>query len=171
MAVFVAFGSNIEPESNLPRAIARLDARAPVRALSTVYLSRAEGAPGAPPFANGVLEVATRLGPRELKFDVLRAVEAEMGRERTADKNAPRPIDLDLILYDERIIKAPDLVLPDPQILVRPYIAVPLCELAPGLTLPGTTSTVRDIVGSLPRHGLKPLAGLTRRLKETYHGR
>ncbi len=171
MSVLVAVGSNIEPERNLPKAIALLDDRARVLDLSTIFLSAAEGPAGQPQFLNGIVKVATRIPPRDFKFDVLRAIEAELGRRRTGDKYAPRTIDLDLILYDELVVNAPDLTLPDPEIFVRTYLAFPLYELEPGLRLPGSALTIEDVVGGMRRKGLQPLADFTRSLKETYHDR
>lgn len=171
MSVFVSVGSNLQPERNLPQAIALLDGRARVLDLSTIFMSAAEGPAGQPHFLNSVVRVATRIAPRDFKFDVLRAVEAELGRRRTEDKYAPRTIDLDLILYDEMVISAPDLIVPDPEILVRPYLAFALYELEPGLQLPGSNRTIEDVVGGMRRKGLTSLVELTRSLKETYHGR
>jgi len=86
------------------------------------------------------------------------------GRHRTADRNAPRTIDLDLLLYDDLVLQIPELTLPDPHILDRAFIAVPLAELAPDLLLPGAASSVREIAARLGRAALEPLPQLSRQL-------
>jgi dihydroneopterin aldolase/2-amino-4-hydroxy-6-hydroxymethyldihydropteridine diphosphokinase len=96
---------------------------------------------------------------------VLRPVEDLLGRVRSGDRNAPRPIDLDLVLYDSREARDEDIVLPDPEIGRRPFLAGPLAELAPGYVLPGETRTLREIAGSLPRDGMEPLLDFTERLR------
>jgi 2-amino-4-hydroxy-6-hydroxymethyldihydropteridine diphosphokinase len=171
MSVFVAIGSNISPERNLPQAVALLDRRARILDLSTIYLSAAEGPAGQPNFLNVVVKVATEMPPRDFKFDVLRTIEAELGRRRSENKYAPRTIDLDLLLYNDLVINAPDLTLPDPEIPARPYLAFPLYELEPGLLVPGLDVALADIVGGMRSKGLRPMDTITRSLKEIYHGR
>jgi 2-amino-4-hydroxy-6-hydroxymethyldihydropteridine diphosphokinase len=171
VSIFVSVGSNIAPEVNVPRAVGLLAERARVTGVSTLYWNAAEGPPGQPPFVNGVVRIESARPPRDLKFEVLRSIEAALGRRRTEDRFAPRTIDLDLILYNDEVIDAPDLVLPDPQIFVRPHLAFPLCELEPGLRLPGSILTIQEVAAGLSRRGLRPLADLTRLLKETYDGR
>ncbi len=80
-----------------------------------------------------------------------------VGRERTADRYAPRTVDLDLLLYGDRVTH--------PDIRERPFVAIPLLELAPDLILPDSGKALRSIVDSLPRYPMEPLADLTRRLR------
>ncbi len=162
---FVAVGSNINPEANMHAALRALALRAQVEALSTVYQTEAENHPDRPLFYNCVVKIQTDLSPKALKFEVLRSIEAELGRRRTSDKDAPRTIDLDLILYDALVLKTSRLLLPDPDIARRPFLAIPLLELAPDLVLPGTRSSVAELAAGLPRNGLQPLQAYTRRLR------
>ncbi len=169
---FVSIGSNIEPETNVRSAILRLASAVRVTAISTVYRTEPVGPPGQPWFANCVVEVETDLAPRELKFRLLRGIESELGRTRSSDKFAARPIDLDLILYDELVMTTTDLVLPDPDIPQRPFLAVPLHELAPGLILPGSGLGIREAAASLSPNTMKPLSAFTKHLrKEFLHDR
>jgi 2-amino-4-hydroxy-6-hydroxymethyldihydropteridine diphosphokinase len=164
--VFVCLGSNIAPAENLPWAVEALSRRVAVCAVSPVYVSEALDAPGTPEFFNAAVEVETDLGPRELKFEVLRAVEAELGRVRTRDRNQPRTIDLDLALYRQRVIDDPDrgLVIPDPDILVCAHVAVPLADLAASAVHPVTGRTFGEIARSLAgRAALRRVAGVTLR--------
>jgi 2-amino-4-hydroxy-6-hydroxymethyldihydropteridine diphosphokinase len=120
-----------------------------------------------PPFYNCVVELATATAPVDLKLSVLRRIEAELGRQRSADKYAPRTIDLDLIAYGDLAVVTADLTLPDPQIAERPFLAVPLSELAPDLVLPGTGRTARDLAEALSQRPLEPLHAYTQLLRET----
>lgn len=151
---FVALGSNIDPERHVPAAVDLLRQRLDVVGVSSFYRSPALGRTDQPPFWNGVVEVRTELEPRELKFDVLRPIESQLGRSRGEDRYAPRTIDLDLLLLGERVIDEPDLVLPDPEIGERPFLAVPLHELAPDLVLPGSGARLADLVARLGEHQL-----------------
>ncbi len=162
---FIAIGSNIEPERNVREGLRRLSQRLRIRAVSTFYRSLPLGRPEQQPFVNGVVEVETDVPPRQLKYGVLRAVESEMGRIRTADKYAPRTLDLDILLYDARMICSPDLTLPDPEIVSRPFLAVPLAELAPEAVLPGDGRSLRAIAGRFAEHGMERLATYTEDLR------
>lgn len=162
---FVAVGSNIKPAVNVRAAIRALAERAHVMAVSTVYCTEPEGPPGQPPFYNCIVELSTGIPAHELKFQVLRRIESELGRQRTSDKYAARTIDLDLVLYDDLILNAEGLVLPDPDIAVRSFLAVPLSELAPDLTLPGTAARIAELAAALPTDKMRPLRSYTAHLK------
>jgi 2-amino-4-hydroxy-6-hydroxymethyldihydropteridine diphosphokinase len=168
---FVSVGSNVNPAVNVRRAIRRLALHVHIVAVSTVYCTEPEGRPEQPHFYNCVVQIETGAPPVDLKYQVLRRIEAELGRKRSQDKYAPRTIDLDLILYDDLVIETGDLRLPDPQILRRPFLAIPLCELAPGLTLPGLNVRIDQVAAVLPEAGMMPLEDYTHLLKkELGHG-
>ena len=117
-------------------------------------------------FYNCVVEIETGLAPRDLKFRLLRRIESELGRTRGSDKFAARTIDLDLILYDDLVMTDDDLTLPDPDITLRPFLAVPLQELAPELVLPGSGVRISAAVRTQPRSGMAPLENYTERLRK-----
>lgn len=144
---YVVFGSNINPERNLPRALALLAERTQVTATSGVYRTRPVGRQDVPPFLNAAVALRTRLSPAELKYGLLRPIESALGRVRTADRNAPRTIDLDLVLYGDRVIQEPaaGLLLPDPEIENRAHVLLPLVELAPGMRHPVAGRTLREL--------------------------
>jgi 2-amino-4-hydroxy-6-hydroxymethyldihydropteridine diphosphokinase len=162
---FIAVGSNIEPMRNVPAALELLLEAVRVTTVSTMYRTAPLGRPEQPPFVNGVWRIETTLGARELKFTVLRGIEARLGRVRTDDAYAARPIDLDIAVFGEAVIDEPDLVVPDPDIRQRPFLAVPLLELAPGLRLPGTGTLLADEPVCREPRGLVPLPELTEQLR------
>ncbi len=166
---FIAVGSNIEPERNVPRALECLMRRVEVTGVSTLYRTAALGRPEQAPFINGVWRIKTAIGPRELKFRVLRSVEGELGRVRTEDTYAPRTIDLDIAVYGELVVDEQDLVVPDPDIAGRPFLAVPLVELEPGIHVPGMDRPLADCRVARERGGLEPLPELTALLREKLH--
>jgi len=141
---YISAGSSIEPQKHLAAAVAMLQERVSVLAISTVYRTPAIGRPRDPDFLNCVFQVKTSLPPRALKFDVLRDTEARLGRRKSPDKYSPRKIDLDLILYGEEIIDEPDLKIPHPD-LSRWFVRVPLLELSPALDVPGLGLKLRDL--------------------------
>lgn len=169
---FVSIGSNIDPEENVKKAVLLLAGRTTVRAVSTVYLTAAEDRPEQPPYYNCVVEIETAQPPVELKQRILRRIEAELGRVRTRDRYAARTIDLDLVLYGDLVTKTEDLTLPDPDIVRRPYLAVPLEELAPGLLMPGSGMPIHEVASALSRKAMNPLEGYTELIrKELTHER
>ncbi len=163
---FVAIGSNIKPEVNIKKAIRLLTFKTQIIGISTVYLTEPEGRPEQPPFYNLVVEVDTEMPPEEFKYGTLRTIEVELGRIRTEDKYAPRTIDLDLILYDDLALQTEDLILPDPEILSRPFLAFPLGELSSDLVLPGTDLTIKQVMGGLSQSTMKPMEGFTKFLRK-----
>ncbi len=163
---FIAVGSNIEPEQNVPRALERLMERVNVTRVSTHYRTGPLDRPEQPPFVNGVWQTQTTAGARELKFRILRGIEAQLGRVRTEDDYAPRTIDLDIALFGQAVIEEPDLVVPDPDILERPFLAVPLVELEPDLRVPGTERPLWEYPVARDRSGLEPMPEFTRTLRE-----
>ena len=120
--VFVGVGSNIEPADNVRRAVRLLVQEMRVINISTVYETKAEGRREQPPYYNCVVEVESEAPPAELKRS-LRSIEDRLGRVRGEDKYAPRSIDLDVLIYDDVVMQSEEIVLPDPDIADRPYLA------------------------------------------------
>ncbi|MFA4015202.1 MAG: hypothetical protein RUDDFDWM_000280 [Candidatus Fervidibacterota bacterium] len=135
---FISLGSNIEPRLHyLKRAVKMLSDCEGLRitAVSSVY--ETEPVEVSTPqmwFLNAVVEVETHLSPFEL-FRLMQNIEARLGREGKGLK-APRTIDLDLLIYDELRLKTQQLELPHPRLCERAFVVIPLCEIAPKLTLP-----------------------------------
>lgn len=163
--VYIGIGSNIAPETHMRQALHRLRKVARIVSVSTIYRTPAEGCPEQPPFYNGVVAIETDLPPRELKL-MLREIEDALGRRRSADRYAARTIDLDILLYDTLVVTANGLVIPDPEIVQRAFLAVPLAELAPDLVLPGDGRPLREIAQMAESAALEPLNDYTRQMRK-----
>lgn len=129
---YLSLGSNIDPARNLCAAIEALRARFGAVALSPVYRSPAVGFDGAD-FLNAAAAIDSDLAPAELAA-WLREQEARQGRRRGAARYASRPIDLDLLLYGDRISEAP--LLPRPELETDAFVLRPMADLAPTLRHP-----------------------------------
>ena len=133
---FLGLGSNLGDRGGyLREAIRRLDAAdLRVTAQSHVYEAVPWGRAGQPTFLNQVVAVETALSPRGL-LERCRAAEDALGRVR-AERWGPRTIDIDLLLYDDTVVREPDLTVPHPELTRRAFVLVPLAELAPDRRLP-----------------------------------
>jgi len=120
--VCLLLGSNIEPEKNLPLAVNLLKKQLTILQTSSVWESKAVGSDGAN-ILNAALLVSTSLEAEILKEQVLHPLEAQLGRVRTRDKNAPRTIDLDILLFDQQLL--------DLNLWQYAYRAVPIAEVLP----------------------------------------
>ena len=164
--VFIAIGSNIEPAENVRKAIPLLAREARIVAVSTFYRTKPLDRPGQPDFYNGVVEIETDTPPLELKQDVLRRIEQELWRTWDADKRSARTIDLDIVVYGDLVLAEGNVRIPDPEIAVRPFLAIPLAELAPGMLLPDTGRGVAEIAAAFAHHGMEPLHEFTKTLRK-----
>jgi 2-amino-4-hydroxy-6-hydroxymethyldihydropteridine diphosphokinase len=127
--VYVAVGSNVEPERHIGRALDALANEFAELRSSGWYRNRAVGFEGED-FINLVVGFATSLPVREV-LARLHAIEEACGRVRHAPRWAPRKIDLDVLLYDDLVCEEPGLTLPRPDLLKRAYMLGPLAEIAP----------------------------------------
>lgn len=134
--VFVGLGANLgDPRQALTQALRALAAlpQTHLEASSRLYRSGPLDAQG-PDFVNAVAELATALPPREL-LQALQGIESAHGRERPY-RHAPRTLDLDLLLYGDRVVDEPGLTVPHPRLHQRAFVLRPLQELAPALAHP-----------------------------------
>ena len=134
---FVGLGANLgSPETQVRGAIAALAKfpRTRLLAASSLYRSAPVGVGGQPDFVNAVAKVETGLEAREL-LDELLGTEARFGRERPSP-GAARTLDLDLLLYGDRIIDEPGLVVPHPRMHERAFVLMPLAEIAADASIP-----------------------------------
>ncbi len=124
---YLSLGSNIKPEVHLPQAIQMLKDCGQVKAVSRVWESHAVGSEG-PDFLNSCALFLSHFQPNDLKEQIIRPIEASLGRIRYADKNAPRTIDLDIVLFDETPLNI--------RFWAYAFVIVPLAELIPDFLHP-----------------------------------
>lgn len=138
--VYIGLGSNINPETNLRAAVEALRQRVQLTALSSAWRSAAVGAPG-PDFLNAAAELRTPLDAAALKAEVLAPIEAALGRVRTEDPNAPRTIDLDILIFNGVIL--------DEDIWQHAHLAVPLAEIGAALVNKRSGYSLAEVAAQL----------------------
>lgn len=155
----VGLGANLgDRASTIARAIELLDAHpsVSVRAISSLIETPAVVAPGSagqPAYLNGAVAVETSLAPRAL-LDALLSIERTLGRDRsTGERWAARTIDLDLLLYADRVIDEPGLAVPHPRMHERDFVLLPLTEVAANAIHPTLGVTVRGLLDRLRANG------------------
>ncbi len=134
--VYIGLGSNLGDSRAILRAA--YDAVAFLGfnpRISTLYRSSPIGGPSQPPYLNAVMSLETSWRPEQL-LQMLHRIEERFGRHRR-ERWGARRLDLDLLLYGNRMIATPDLVVPHPRMLERRFVLEPLAELAPDLVIPG----------------------------------
>jgi len=141
--VYIAAGSNIEPERHLALAQRELERRFPGVRFSPWYRNKAVGFEGED-FINLVAGFATDLPVSEVLAQ-LHAIEALCGRPRAAPRWAPRSMDLDVLLYGDLVCQEPHLTLPRPDLLKRAYMLGPMAALAPELVHPTERRTIGEL--------------------------
>ena len=148
--VYLSLGSNLgDRAAHLQRALDELaTAGIEVARVSPFFRTEPLDYRPQPWFLNGVAEIRTELLPLRL-LSTLQRIERKMGRRRTLPKG-PRTIDLDILFYDNAVVRTPALTIPHPRIGERKFVLVPLGELAPDLRHPVTRKTVREMLGETP---------------------
>jgi 2-amino-4-hydroxy-6-hydroxymethyldihydropteridine diphosphokinase len=157
--VLVGLGGNLgEVRTTLDRAVAAFCDGSEVRLLaqSSDYQTPPWGIVNQPPFVNRCIAVATMLMPRAL-LDRALDVERMFGRDRSREQRwGPRPLDIDLLAYDDVVIDEPGLCLPHPRLLERAFVLVPLAEIVPDRLIAGVR--VRDALARVDTRGIERLA-------------
>lgn len=149
----LALGSNLGDRLfNLQRGLHELLARVPGAALlaaAPVYETAPVGCPpGSQSFYNSVIEVASPLAPHAM-HQVLQAVETFMGRPDERERNAPRPLDLDILYVGDLRLDDDVLTIPHPRLPTRRFVLQPLADIRPHLALPGQQCTVLQLLAAL----------------------
>ncbi len=154
----LGLGGNLgDVRGNLDRAVELLceDGRAKVRAQSSDFRTPPWGVEGQPAYINRCVMLETGLGPRALLERAL-AVERALGRDRARERRwGPRPIDIDLLSYDDVVIDEPGLTLPHPHWAQRAFVLVPLAEIAADRVIGGVS--VRDALARVDASGIERL--------------
>ncbi len=146
---YLSLGSNLgDRAANLRAAVAQLDAAGRLLAVSALYETQPLDVPDQPWFLNCVAAIETDKTPRELLQLALR-IEATMGRLRLRDKSA-RNIDIDVVLFGDRIVDEPGLKIPHPAMHQRRFVLEPLVEIAPEARHPELGKSARELLAVLP---------------------
>ncbi|HKZ51178.1 MAG TPA: 2-amino-4-hydroxy-6-hydroxymethyldihydropteridine diphosphokinase [Dehalococcoidia bacterium] len=156
--VYLGLGSNQgDRRANLKRGLEFLSARAKVLAVSSLYETEPWGLKRQPLYYNAVARVATELRPREL-LAFIKEIEAALGRH-PGPRWGPRPLDLDILLYDGEVVAEEDLTIPHPRLAERAFALAPLAELDPDQVHPALGKTVGELLAAVGEGGVRRLEG------------
>jgi 2-amino-4-hydroxy-6-hydroxymethyldihydropteridine diphosphokinase len=143
VTVYLGLGSNLgKREENLEMALKLLGQRMKIGRISSIYDTAPLGNTEQPRFLNIACEVFTRLSPEGL-LALAKGIEQKMGRHGGAGQ--PRPIDVDILLYGDQVVDAPDLKIPHLRMAEREFVLAPLAEIAAAAVHPLTKKTVREM--------------------------
>lgn len=158
--VFIAVGSNVGSRRDaVDAAITALDECPDVRLVTISRIRETDpvGPVPQPRYLNAVIEIATTLEPPDL-LALLLEIERSHGRDRSVEARwGPRTLDLDILLFGDRVFDQPHLTIPHPRLHERLFVLDPLCDLAPDLRPPNRTATIRHLRDQL-RQSLEPQA-------------
>lgn len=146
VTAYLGLGSNLgDREENLGRALALLAGKVSLEDVSSIYETEPVGYEAQPLFLNLVCRISTVISPEEL---LLLAKDIEVGMGRVASfANAPRPIDIDILVYGNVIMEAQELTIPHPRLQDRAFVLIPLAEIAPNLVVPGLQKSIARLAG------------------------
>jgi len=155
--VYLGLGSNLgNRRRNLAVALERLAPLVRIEAVSSLYETQPVGPVEQPLYLNAVCRCVTGLHPLALMRHG-QEVEREIGR-RPGERWGPRPIDIDLLLYGDQVVDRDELRVPHPELANRAFVLVPLAELDPGVRVPGLGRTMSELLETVDRSGVRPVA-------------
>jgi len=143
VTVYLGLGSNLgNRQGNLDQALKLLAQRMRLGKVSSIYDTEPIGKVNQPRFLNMACEAFTRLSPEGL-LALVKGIEQKMGRYSRSGE--PRIIDIDVLLFGDKVVNTRDLVIPHPQIAERSFVLVPLSEIAPDVVHPVTKKTIKEM--------------------------
>jgi len=160
VTAYLSLGSNMgDREENLRQAQDMLRQRLRIREVSPVYETAPVGQTDQPNFLNLVCRIETRLAPADL-LALAKGIERKLGR--TGKSGAPRPIDIDILLYGDQTLTTPELTIPHPKMAERAFVLVPLAEIAPDAVHPGSGKTAKQLLQELKKgkQGVLPFGNI-----------
>jgi len=150
VTAYLCLGSNMgDRQDNLKKGLEYLSQRLRLIRKSSIYETEPVDNPQQPHFLNMVCQVKTMLKAEDLLV-LLKAIERKQGR-LPGRRNAPRPIDIDILLYGDEVVNTPNLTIPHPRLEQRAFVLVPLAEIAPGLMHPAAKKTVKELLKELEK--------------------
>ncbi len=161
VTLYLGLGSNLgDREANLEKALKLLGQTLLLEQLSSVYETQPVGYEEQPLFLNAVCRAATDIGPFQL-LSLVKGIEVALGRVPSFP-NAPRPIDIDILLYGNLVIEAPELLIPHPRLAERAFVLIPLSELDAALVHPQSGERISDLAARVQgREGVRKIGKLS----------
>jgi GTP cyclohydrolase-4 len=151
--VYLGLGANLgDRQSNLLQALHHIRAQASIEKVSSCYETGPVGYLNQPNFLNIACLITTELSPGDL-LRFLKQIEKRMGRQ-SSFRNAPRPIDIDILFYDDLVLESPELTIPHPALVERAFVLVPLGEIAPDLVHPTMKLAVAELLKRVNTEGV-----------------
>lgn len=151
---FLGLGANLgDRQSNLTQALQQLRTKVSVDEVSSFYSTKPVGYMDQPDFLNIACQITTDLSPLDL-LHFAKQIEKLMGRQ-VSFRNAPRPIDIDILLYDDLVLDTPELTIPHPRMSERAFVLAPLAEIAPQAVHPVAKLTIQELLAQADQGGVE----------------